>query len=400
MQSEVAPTQSRTLQVAWLAMVVLIGLNLRPFLTGVGPLTSAIQDEIGLDNRGIAWLTLLPMLLMGIGGFFASSVQRMLGARNILLGALAALAIGSALRLIAVSSAWLIATAALCGIGAAFIQALLPGLIKQQFPYRIAQVMGLYSAALLAGGALGAQLTPLSVTWSGNWHQALAWWSLPALLALLLSAQLLSRQTGPDKQAMPSLMLLGRPRTWLLMICFGLVNGGYASLVAWLAPFYQTHGWSSEHSGSLVAVMALAQAVAALLLPLLAARRRDRRPWLWLSLGLQALSFIAFAFFPDLAPYTWAMLSGVGLGGSFSLSLIVALDHLPDPRQAGALSALMQAGGFLIAAIAPWLTAIIYDFSGGFAASWLMHLVCVILVVSLTIQFAPERYASAMSMAE
>ncbi|PQL72253.1 MFS transporter, partial [Acinetobacter baumannii] len=40
-----------------------------------------------------------------------------------------------------------------------------------------------------------------------------------------------------------------------------------------------------------------------------------------------------------------------GLGGCFALTLIVALDHFEEPSNAGALSALMQGGGFLLAAI-------------------------------------------------
>ncbi len=40
------------------------------------------------------------------------------------------------------------------------------------------------------------------------------------------------------------------------MFAFGLVNGGYASLVTWLAPYYQSKGWSATSSDSLVAAMA------------------------------------------------------------------------------------------------------------------------------------------------
>lgn len=49
----------------------------------------------------------------------------------------------------------------------------------------------------------------------------------------------------------------------------------------------------------------------------------------------------------------WSAVLGAGLGGCFALSMIVALDHLPDPAEAGALSALMQSGGFLLAALPP-----------------------------------------------
>ncbi|NMM78984.1 MFS transporter, partial [Acidovorax sp. SRB_24] len=193
----------------------------------------------------------------------------------------------------------------------------------------------------------------------------------------------------------PTRWMLRRPRTWLLMACFGLVNGGYASVVTWLAPFYQSHGWSAASSGSLVALLALAQAGAALL-PALAAHQRDRRPWLWFTLALQAGGFAALVLWPDVAPRSWATLLGAGLGGSFALSMVVVLDHLPDPAQAGALSALMQGGGFLLAAFAPWTLAALHSARGGFAAGWLAHLACVALVALLTARFAPQRYAAAM----
>jgi CP family cyanate transporter-like MFS transporter len=46
--------------------------------------------------------------------------------------------------------------------------------------------------------------------------------------------------------------------------------------------------------------------------------------------------------------------------------MIVALDHLADPAEAGALSALMQGGGFLITALPPWIVAMLHDLTGSF----------------------------------
>ena len=81
----------------WLAVVVLTALNLRPFLTAVGSLAHDIAAATGLDLRGMAWLTLLPMLLMGLGAWCGPALQQRLGARRVLLGALVVLAAGSAL---------------------------------------------------------------------------------------------------------------------------------------------------------------------------------------------------------------------------------------------------------------------------------------------------------------
>ncbi|AGW92532.1 cyanate transporter [Cupriavidus necator] len=398
-----APAVRATPRWLVLAAVAGIGLNLRPFLTAVGPLAPAIRAGTGLSYQGMAWLTLLPMLLMGVGAFFGPAIRARLGARAAVLGALALLGAGCALRLGVADGTLLIASAALCGLGVAVVQAACPGLVKQEFPERVAPVMGLYSAALMGGGALGAQLSPWVSTQAGSWREALALWAVPVLAALALAwvalpRALPARGASPLRPPSAARALLRRPRTWLLMLCFGVMNGGYASLVAWLAPFYQGHGWSAPASGALVALMALAQAAAALLLPALAARRADRRAWMALALAMQVAGFGGLALWPDAAPHAWAVIGGAGLGGCFALYLVVALDHLPDPDSAGALSALMQGGGFLLASLAPWITAMLQARTGGFAAGWWYHLGCAALVGVLTLRLDPARYGSAYAM--
>ncbi|WP_018182780.1 cyanate transporter [Kaistia granuli] len=385
----------------WLLLgaVAMVGLNLRPFLTAVGPLASGIRHDTGLDLQGMALLTLVPMLLMGVFAFAGPYLQRILGARRAVLVALAILGVGSLLRLFAGTGAALLGTAALCGLGVAIVQAVFPGIIKQQFPQRVTAVTGLYSSMLMVGGALGAQIAPIVATVSGSWRVGLAWIALPAVVAIAMAARLLPRDPTERPLQQPISTLLKRPRTWLLMACFGLVNGGYSSIVAWLAPAYQEAGWSGAASGGLMAIMAASQAVAALLVPMLAARGLDRRPWIWLALSMQIAGFAGLGLWPVAAPVLWAVLVGAGLGSGFALLMVVALDHLRDPAQAGALSALMQGGGFLIAAIPPWIVAVAHDLTGSFAAGWFLHLGCAALVAVLVVRLAPEGYATSMRVA-
>lgn len=384
----------------WLLIAVaLIALNLRPFMAGIGPLVLEIGRHTGLGLKGMSLLTLVPMLLMGAFAFAGPWLQTRMGARRSVVAALALLALGSFLRLFTQNGWQLVGTAALLGLGAAVVQALLPGIVKRQFPRHVGVVMGLYSAMLMGGGALGAQVAPLVAAASGNWHLGLAWMAVPAVFAVALAARSLPRDAADRQAERPMAAYLRRPRVWLLMLCFGLVNGGYSTVVAWLAPFYQEHGWSGAGSGSLLAVLAVlavSQALAALLLPMLAGRREDRRPWLWFTLALQATGFAALALWPDAAPLAWTMLLGAGLGGCFALSLIVALEHLSDPGQAGALSALMQGGGFLIAAMPPWIVALLHEATGGFRAGWLLHLACVAVVALLYGRVAPASYHGAI----
>lgn len=144
-------------------LIVVIALNLRPFLAAPGPILPRIAEDTGLGYGALSLLTLLPMLLMGIGAFVSPFVQAVVGTRRGLLSALGLLLCGSALRLFAANGTVLILTAMLCGAGVAFIQSAMPGLIKEKFPQGTAAMTGLYSAMIMAGGAMRAQLVPAVV---------------------------------------------------------------------------------------------------------------------------------------------------------------------------------------------------------------------------------------------
>ena len=203
-----------------LAAIALVALNLRPFIAGIGPLAADIGAHTGLDLKRMSLLTLVPMLLMGLVAFAGPAVQARLGGRRAVLLALALLAAGSSLRLWASAGWQLIGTAAMLGLGAAVVQAVLPGIIKRQFPRHVGVVMGLYSSMLMAGGALGAQLSPLAAAASGDWRIGWPGWPCPRC-----SRWRWRRSLPPDEAVrsgrMAAATYLARPRVWLLMACFG-----------------------------------------------------------------------------------------------------------------------------------------------------------------------------------
>jgi len=399
MQTTHPATSSKNAEsVALIALVVLIGLNLRPFLTAPGPVLSDIAADTGMGFGALSLLTFLPMMLMGLGAFAAPRIQSRFGTRRSMFAALAVLATGSLLRGFVPDGISLVLTAVLCGAGVAMIQALMPGLIKANFPSSIATVTGLYSAMIMGGGALGARLTPWLAGNQHNWRFALAILAIPAVLALLTAIPILRETSSSGKKSRITGHLLQRRRTWVLMAAFGLVNAGYSSMVAWLAPYYQSLGLAASTTGNLVAAMAIAQALAAFGLPLLARHSTDRRPWLLLTLAMQAVGFAGLAFAPQLSPFFWSAICGAGLGGSFALAMITSLDHLPRPEEAGALAAMMQGGGFLIAALGPVATAFLHGLTTSFASGWIMHLVLVASICPLYLSFNPHKYAHVMKL--
>ncbi len=171
----------------------------------------------------------------------------------------------------------------------------------------------------------------------------------------------------------------------------GLINGGYASLIAWLPAFYIEIGASAQYSGSLLALMTLGQAAGALLMPAMA-RHQDRRKLLMLALVLQLVGFCGFIWLPMQLPVLWAMVCGLGLGGAFPLCLLLALDHSVQPAIAGKLVAFMQGIGFIIAGLAPWFSGVLRSISGNYLMDWAFHALCVVGLMIITLRFAPVRF--------
>ncbi|AUT62839.1 cyanate transporter [Paraburkholderia terrae] len=386
----------------WLAVIVAIGVNLRPLLTSVSPLMGTIRAATGLSFSGASLLTSLPVVAMGFGAFGAGLLTRVAGeARGVALGLLA-IAVACSARLAASSGTALLMTALVAGMGVAVIQALLPGVMKQRFHARVPLAMGLFSASIMGGGGLGASLSPYVAKASGSWHAGLAMWAVPAALACMCWLVLQRRASAFDGRASahlaaipthPPVPIWKKRRAWALGLHFGLVNGGYTTLVAWLPAYYQQRGASVAHSGSLLAAMTVFQAASALLLPLAAASFRDRRPWLVAGLSAQLTGIVGLLAYPDALPLAWVAIAGAGLGGTFSLTLVTALDHADDHRLAGRLVAFVQGVGFIVAAISPIIAGRLRDLTGSFTAAWIMLAACIAAMIALTFAFSPRSYA-------
>ncbi|QTT91563.1 CynX/NimT family MFS transporter [Pseudomonas chlororaphis] len=365
------------------ALLIALGLNLRPIISSISPLLMEIRGATGMSFQSSAWLTSLPVVCMGLVALLGVRLEARLGERR-----------GVALGLLMILCACL--ARLLCGAGVALIQALVPALIKRQFQQRVALAMGIYSASLMGGGGLAALLSPHVATHFAHWQAGLGVWLLPALAALLLWWLLPFTGSGQRLNA-PSISLWRNRRAWLLALYFGLVNCGYMSMVAWLPAYYLQLGWSATQSGSLLAFMTIFQVIAELLMPALAQRQSDRRPLLAISLSAQALGFSGLVLWPLQAPQLWMALIGFGLGACFALSLILTLDHRRDPREAGQLAAFVQGVGFLINAVSPWMTGWLRELTGSFISAWWVLILTVLAMLVLTRVFSPSSYRESQS---
>ncbi|QOL14311.1 MFS transporter [Dickeya dianthicola] len=371
--------------------VMLLGLSLRPVLAGVGPLLSRIQAATGMGDTQAGLLTTLPVFAMGMCALYGGWLQSRLGEyRGIGIG-IVGIAVACLLRCWLTGTTGLLLTAALAGIGIALIQALMPSFLRRSFSRQSSRLMGLYTTAIMAGAALAAaSVSPLADIM--DWDGALAIWGVLATLATLAWLITVSLSPMPDTALRAgSTSASPRNRAWALMIFFGIGTAAYTLVLAWLPPYYTQLGWSPAHSGLLLGGLTLTEVVAGLLVSLLINRFPDRRYLLLPVLLLLLLGMTGLILAPQTLVLPIMIALGLGIGALFPLSLIIALDQVDDPRQAGALMGFVQGGGYLIASLMPLLAGVIRQYTSGLGQAWLIMAAGVVVLILMALRFAPRH---------
>lgn len=372
-------------------------MTLRPTLTSTGPLLEEIRLSTGISLQEASLLVVLPMLCMGIFPLLLPWLGKRLSESTWISGGLFAIALAGLWRLWLGSGGTLITSALIGGIGISIVQAMAPGIVKRWYPQRVPLAMGVYSASLMTGGGIAAILSPLVAQYYSSWKPGLGIWLILPIIALLLWWFRPSEQIETKNESMP-INFFNKRRAWLLASYFGLANAGYACMIAWLPSYARGLGWSAQHSGELIGIMTIFQVIAALAAPALSSSRLDRRPWLFFAVGIQIIGFTGLVLMPESMLILWVAMIGCGLGACFSLTLTVALDHLSSPQLAGTLTAFVQGIGFIITALIPYISGFLREWTGSFQVVWLMLLVTLVIMLIITLRFAPSSYAKAMSL--
>lgn len=362
------------------AAILLVGLNLRPLLASVGPLLDTIQLDTGLGDSGASLLTSLPVMLMGVCLLGTARLQGFLGSRRGIGAGVAFIALACLARLVLPGAGILIATAVLGGIGIAAVQALMPAVIRHNAGANAAGMMGLYSTAIM-GGALLASFASPRIAPDHGWPFALGVWGGLALLGLVLW-RIAGRGSGETDASRAVERLWLKPRAWLLLFFFGLGTGAYTLVLAWLPPYYTRLGWSAQAAGTLLALVTLAEVAAGIAVSMWVGKFPDRRILLLPAIGALFAGLLCLSLAP--LPLAWpaAILAGLGIGALFPLSLIIAMDHGDDPAKAGRIVGFVQGGGYLLAALLPFIAGIMRErLSDLTPAWWLMIALCFVMAL-------------------
>jgi len=354
-------------QILLIAGIILIGFNLRPALSGVGPLIAMIREATGLSNSMLGLLTTLPLMAFGVLSTLTPLFTRRFGIEKTLSGALLLLTAGIVLRAFGYIPLLFLGTI-LLGIAIAFGNVLLPALVKRDFDKRSGFMTSLYSGMMGVGAALAAGLSvPIAESFPGSWKTSLGVWGLFSFLAFLvwLSQNKFSVPTNSKRSFKKAMKDLGsNSLAWNVALFLGLQSIAFYVILAWLPDILISKGFSSSEAGWYLSLSQVTGVLGSVLVPVIAAKKDDQRKYISVLILLEALSLIGLWLGTNATVFLWVSGIGFSLGGSFGLALLFIVLRSSDSETATELSGMSQSIGYLLAATGPILIGAVFDLTG------------------------------------
>lgn len=375
---------SRWQHVFLIVGIVFIALNLRPAISGIGPLAERMTAD-GLSRVSVGMLTTVPLILFGIVSIWAGWIGTKVGfARALGLG-LALIGIGCLVRSFTWTPevSWRLTGTVLIGCGIALGNVLLPGLVKSRYPQHIGVMTSIYATGMNLGAASGVALAvPMANAMASDWRGSLSAWGIFALAALVFwSPQLMAkpntRTTGHPLKGVQSMMR--KRRAWQIMIFMGLQSTIFYSAVAWLPTVLQDRGMTEIQAAGWASAMQLIGCAVSLFVPTLAGKSASQSRWVLGCSLLSAVGITGILVLPLSCVGISTLLLGLGLNAGFGLVLLILALRSKNPETAAGLSSFAQAGGYLLSAPGPWLLGLLSTTAGGWPLAYgLLIVVCLL----------------------
>lgn len=370
--------------------LLLAAFNLRPGITGVGPVLAEITDSLGMSPVAAGLLTAMPVLTFGLFALATPTFVGWFGLHRLTLIAISVTSIGLTLRPWTDNAVvFLVLTSA--GLsGLATLNVILPSLVKRHFSNRVGLATALYTGSMGIGLTLGALLTyPIaSAIASEGWRVGLTVWGLTAVICvpvwIVVSLKFpKAREQKAGGQRIPLRVVAKTRLGWFMALFFGLQSLQAYAMFGWFAQMNRDAGFSAPTASVLLAVLSFASVPAGFVAAWIAGREHVR---LRLILGLCSLYFIAYTGM-IIAPtggwiWAWTLILGVGLG-VFPVALALIGFKARTVEGTAALSAFTQSIGYAIAAMGPFGMGVIHDATG----SWTVPLI-LLIVLSLLLMLA------------
>ena len=370
------------------ALLWLAGIDLRITLLCVPPMIPAIHRDLGLNEKGIALLTGLPVLLLAFAAVPGSLLVSRIGARRAIIAGLLVVAIAGALRGAGPSTAALLAMTLVMGVGIAVMQPAFPTVVRQWLPDQVGRATAVYSNGLLLGEVIAAALTiPVVLPLVGqSWGRGLATWSLPVIACAALMAFFTPHaRAARDVPRVRWWPHWRSAATWRMGLVFGAASMLYWGFNAFIPDYLR----GSQRAGLIAPALTflnLAQIPASLLIA--GFPRSVGRRSAFIGTGiLTLLSVVGFLAMPGVWAVVWA--GAAGFCAAAILVLVLALPPLiAAPDDVHRLSAGIFTITYSCSFFGPLVAGALWDATGVGAAAFLPALIAgpAIILLALGLQ--------------
>jgi MFS transporter, CP family, cyanate transporter len=369
------------------AGILLLALNMRGPIVAVSPVTGVVAADLGVSVGTVGLLTGLPVLCFGLATPVASALLARLGLGRGVLVALGVLLAGTVLRSVG-GLPTAIAGTLLIGAAITVANVAVPVVIGRDLPERAGPVLGAYTAALNVGSMITLSLT-VPIAGLVDWRFALAAWGVLAVVAALVWWRA-TRSVGAavdvaEETAGPSTVgpvWWRRPVVWGLTLAFSGQAFAYYGVTAWLPLLLSDElGMTESAAGFSSSVFQIAAVAGAFGVPALLRYTHSPR----LVVAIVSLAWAALPLGLLVAPSSWALwcaLGGAAQGGGITVIFSLVVHKARDLAENRRMSALVQGGGYTVAATGPAVLGSVHDLTGGWAAPLLVVLAAVVLLFS------------------
>ncbi len=378
--------------------ILFIAFNLRPGITAVGPLIGTIRDDIGLANWSAGLLTSLPLIAFAIISPIVPRLGKKFTNEWAMVFGLAILVIGMGIRSISFALFLFVGTL-FVGLGIAISNVLLPGVVKDKFPTKVALMTSVYSTTMGTFAAISSGLSiPFAEGLGWGWQPALFVWVVPAILAMIIWTYLAKKNQSVNGVEMKHIgardgQIWRSPLAWQVALFMGFQSSLFYVTISWLPEILHSNGVSIATAGWMLSFTQIIGMPASFLVPVIAGRFKSQRG-IVLVLGLFAISGFSGLLLniSNVMIIVSITFIGITLGGSFALALTFLGIRARNAQHAAELSGMAQSIGYSLAAIGPVCIGLLYDVTNAWKVPLIVLIIISILVILFGIGAGRDRY--------
>jgi CP family cyanate transporter-like MFS transporter len=391
----------------WLVVtgVLVAAVSMRGPILAPTPVLNDIRQDLGIEPATAGLLTTAPVLMFALLTPVAAFVIRRAGAEVALMTSLAGVLLGTFIRALP-GFGWMLTGMLVIGAAVTIGNVVIPVIIRREVPPdQVAVVTAGYTATLNVGSLVTSLATaPLADVL--GWNGALLAWSVLTMAGILVWGVHLRRErhagmaagdrfsgepaesaprvndvdpetlTGPLPVVLPNAQpgsVLRRPIVWLLVSSFALQATMYYGLSTWLPTLAADElGLSAGAAGALASIFQGVGIVGAFVVPVLLRFTPDIVPTLVIGASWLVLA-VGMLLAPELLAL-WLSAGAIGHAGGFVVIFSALVAAARDDREAATMSALVQGGGYGVAALGGPLFGALYQATGGWTAVLVMLL--------------------------